>query len=192
MVINLIFDKPDICAHEGFGHSVSLDHSLCNTHSHTYRYFLSLSLSLSLLPSPDTVVKDLFDLWPRPTWHRYWFFLRPSQSGMKKGENGGISRHSQVAEGTLRMKESDQCVLMAELALAETTVSHGENQEGLRQDVWATLMRVWERMEEVGGKGGEVLLCFRCLRICQNHKARWYVRNRSIPTRYKIRIRMLY
>lgn len=96
MVINLIFDKPDICAHEGFGHSVSLDHSLCNTHSHTYRYFLSLSLSLSLLPSPDTVVKDLFDLWPRPTWHRYWFFLRPSQSGMKKGENGGISRHSQV------------------------------------------------------------------------------------------------
>lgn len=46
MVINLIFDKPDICAHEGFGHSVSLDHSLCNTHSHTYRYFLSLSLFL--------------------------------------------------------------------------------------------------------------------------------------------------
>lgn len=44
MVINLIFDKPDICAHEGFGHSVSLDHSLCNTHSH--RYFLSLSLFL--------------------------------------------------------------------------------------------------------------------------------------------------
>lgn len=38
------------------------------------------------------------------------------------------------------MKESNQCALMAELAAAETTVSHGENQKGLRQDVEETLM----------------------------------------------------
>ena len=72
----------------------TLMYSHTNTHTHTYRQAL-FPLSHSL-PSPDTLVKDLVDPWPRPTWHRYWFFLRPSQSGMKKGENGRISRHSQV------------------------------------------------------------------------------------------------
>lgn len=97
MVINLIFDKPDICAHEGFGHSVSLDHSLCNTHSHTYRYFLSLSLSLSLLPSPDTVVKDLFDLWPRPLGTVIDFSSDPLNLGWRRvrmGELVAIVRYS--------------------------------------------------------------------------------------------------
>ncbi len=38
MVINLIPDKPDTCTHEAFGHSVSLDHSLCTTHSYTHTH----------------------------------------------------------------------------------------------------------------------------------------------------------
>lgn len=59
------------------------------------------------------------------------------------------------------MKGSDQCMLMAELAAAETTVNHGENQKGLRQDVGAILMGVRE-----GRRGGwkevlfVVLSCF--------------------------------
>lgn len=56
------------------------------------------------------------------------------------------------------MKGSDQCALMAELAAAETTVSHGENQKGLRRDVGATLMGVREgRDGRDGGGWGEVL-----------------------------------
>lgn len=37
-------------------------------------------------------------------------------------------------EGMLRMKGSDQCALMAELAAAETTVGHGENVKGSWQE----------------------------------------------------------
>lgn len=60
------------------------------------------------------------------------------------------------------MKESDQCVLMAELALAETTVSHGENQEGSRQCVSSTDGDV---REDGGGwkKGRRGLVMFQIL-----------------------------
>lgn len=43
------------------------------------------------------------------------------------------------------MKGSDQCTLMAELAEAETTVSHGENQTGLEAK--------WVRNTDGGEKG---------------------------------------
>lgn len=60
------------------------------------------------------------------------------------------------------MKGSDQCALMAELAAAETTVSHGENQKGSRQRCGCNTDG-GERGETGEAGGGSYLLSFHVL-----------------------------
>lgn len=95
MVINLIPDKYDTCTHEAFGHSFSLLTTAYATH--TDDFFPLPPLSLLSLPWHTCQGPH----WPLTPAHLaplliFFFPLRPSQSRMKVGESGRISRHSQV------------------------------------------------------------------------------------------------
>lgn len=58
------------------------------------------------------------------------------------------------------MKGSDRCLLMAELAAAETTVSRGENRKGLEAR-WVSNTDEGERAEtgEAGRRGVGLVCC---------------------------------